>query len=144
MQRFTEDALRIMRAIRLSAQLGYEIEPETLRAASALAPNLRRISSERIREELEKTLLSDRPDLLRTAWAAGITKEFIPEFDRCMETDQINPHHCYTVGEHILKGVSLVRKDRISHCGRGGDRSFPRTRGSGLQSGEDHPAAAQI
>ena len=95
-QRFTEDALRIMRAIRLSAQLGYEIEPETLRAASALAPNLRRISSERIREELEKTLLSDRPDL-----------------DRCMETDQINPHHCYTVGEHILKGVSLVRKDRI-------------------------------
>ena len=112
-QRFTEDALRIMRAIRFSAQLGYEIEPETLRAASALAPNLRRISSERIREELEKTLVSDRPELLRTAWAAGITKEFIPEFDRCMETDQINPHHCYTVGEHILKGVSLVRKDRI-------------------------------
>ena len=112
-QRFTEDALRIMRAIRFSAQLGYEIEPETLRAASALAPNLRRISSERIREELEKTLVSDRPELLRTAWAAGITKEFIPEFDRCMETDQINPHHCYTVGEHSLKGVSLVRKDRI-------------------------------
>ena len=96
-QRFTEDALRIMRAIRFSAQLGYEIDPETLRAASAL----------------EKTLLSDRPELLRTAWEAGITKEFIPEFDRCMETDQINPHHCYTVGEHILKGVSLVRKDRI-------------------------------
>ena len=80
-QRFTEDALRIMRAIRFSAQL--------------------------------KTLVSDRPELLRTAWAAGITKEFIPEFDRCMETDQINPHHCYTVGEHILKSVSLVRKDRI-------------------------------
>ena len=112
-QRFTEDALRIMRAIRFSAQLGYEIEPETLKAASALAPNLRRISSERIREELEKTLLSERPELLRTAWAAGITKEFIPEFDRCMETDQINPHHCYTVGEHILKGVSLVRKDKV-------------------------------
>jgi tRNA nucleotidyltransferase (CCA-adding enzyme) len=102
-----------MRAIRFSAQLGYEIEPETLKAASALAPNLRRISSERIREELEKTLLSERPELLRTAWAAGITKEFIPEFDRCMETDQINPHHCYTVGEHILKGVSLVRRDKI-------------------------------
>ena len=112
-QRFTEDALRIMRAIRFSAQLGYEIEPETLKAASALAPNLRRISSERIREELEKTLLSERPELLRTAWAAGITKEFIPEFDRCMETDQINPHHCYTVGEHILKGVSLVRRDKV-------------------------------
>ena len=112
-QRFTEDALRIMRAIRFSAQLGYEIEPGTLKAAEILAPNLQKISSERIREELEKTLLSDRPELLRTAWEAGITKEFIPEFDRCMETDQINPHHCYTVGEHILKGVSLVRKDRV-------------------------------
>lgn len=112
-QRFTEDALRIMRAIRFSAQLGYEIEPGTLKAAEILAPNLRKISSERIREELEKTLLSDRPELLRTAWEAGITKEFIPEFDRCMETDQINPHHCYTVGEHILKGVSLIRKDRV-------------------------------
>ena len=112
-QRFTEDALRIMRAIRFSAQLGYEIEPGTLKAAEILAPNLQKISSERIREELEKTLVSDRPELLRTAWAAGITKEFIPEFDRCMETDQINPHHCYTVGEHILKSVSLVRKDRI-------------------------------
>ena len=64
-------------------------------------------------DPVQKTLVSDRPELLRTAWAAGITKEFIPEFDRCMETDQINPHHCYTVGEHILKSVSLVRKDRI-------------------------------
>ena len=82
-QRFTEDALRIMRAIRFSAQLGYEIEPGTLKAAEILAPNLQKISSERIREELEKTLVSDRPELLRTAWAAGITKEFIPEFDRC-------------------------------------------------------------
>ncbi len=111
--RFTEDALRILRAIRFSAQLGYEIEPETLRAASELAPNLRKISSERIREELEKTLLSDRPDLLRTAWKAGITKQFIPEFDRCMETPQNNPHHCYTVGEHILRSVRLVRGDKI-------------------------------
>ena len=112
-QRFNEDALRIMRAIRFSAQLGYEIEPATLSAASMLAPNLKKISWERIREELEKTLLSDRPELLRTAWKAGITREFIPEFDRCMEMPQNNPHHCYTVGEHILKGVSLVRSDKV-------------------------------
>ena len=113
MQRFSEDALRIMRAVRFSAQLGYEIEKETLSAASVLAPNLRKISSERIREELEKTLMSDRPDLLTTAWKAGITKEFLPEFDLCMETPQNNPHHCYTVGEHTLKGVSLIRKDKV-------------------------------
>ena len=48
-QRFTEDALRIMRAIRFSAQLGYESEPGTLKAAEILAPNLQKISSERIR-----------------------------------------------------------------------------------------------
>lgn len=113
LQRFSEDALRIMRAIRFSAQLGYEIDGATLEAASALAPNLRKISAERIRDELEKTLMSDRPDYLRTAWQAGITKEFLPEFDACMETPQNNPHHCYTVGEHILKGVSLVRKDKV-------------------------------
>ena len=113
LQRFSEDALRIMRAVRFSAQLGYRIDPETLRAASQLAPNLKKISWERIRDELEKTLMSDRPDLLRTAYEAGITKEFLPEFDRCMEMHQNNPHHCYTVGEHILKGLSLVRKDRV-------------------------------
>ena len=48
-QRFSEDALRILRAIRFSAQLGYRIEEETLRAASELAPTLRKISAERIR-----------------------------------------------------------------------------------------------
>ena len=65
LQRFSEDALRIMRAVRFSAQLGYRIDPETLRAASQLAPYLKKISWERIRDELEKTLMSDRPDLLR-------------------------------------------------------------------------------
>ena len=112
-QRFSEDALRIMRAFRFSAQLGYEIEPGTLSACTRLASTLQKISAERIREELEKTLMSDRPQMLRTAYEAGITKEFLPEFDVCMETPQNNPHHCYTVGEHILKGISGTRKDKV-------------------------------
>ena len=112
-QRFSEDALRILRAIRFSAQLGYRIEDETLRAASELAVNLRKISAERIRVELEKTITSDHPSLLRTAYEAGITAMFLPEFDQCMETRQNNPHHCYTVGEHILKSMELIRNDRI-------------------------------
>ena len=112
-QRFSEDALRILRAIRFSAQLGYRIEEETLRAASELAPTLRKISAERIRVELEKTITSDHPDLLRTAYEAGITAIFLPEFDLCMETRQNNPHHCYTVGEHTLKGMELIRNDRV-------------------------------
>ena len=113
MQRFSEDALRIMRAVRFSAQLGYEIEPATLAAAKTLAPTLQKISSERLRDELEKILLSDRPDYLRKAYEAGITRQFLPEFDRCMETPQVNPHHCYTVGEHTLKGITLIRSDKI-------------------------------
>ena len=113
MQRFSEDALRIMRAVRFSAQLGYEIEPGTFHAAQTLAPTLNRISSERIRDELEKTIMSDRPDYLRKAREAGITRQFLPEFDLCMETPQVNPHHCYTVGEHTLKGLTLIRRDKI-------------------------------
>lgn len=112
-QRFSEDALRIMRAFRFSAQLGYDIDPDTLEAAEKLAPNLKKISAERIQSELEKILISDRPDVLKLAWKTGVTKQFLPEFDRCMETDQNNPHHCYTVGGHILESVRAIRNDRV-------------------------------
>ena len=113
MQRFTEDALRILRAFRFAAQLGYGIDPDTLRAASELSQNLSKISSERIRDELEKILLSDNPDILMKAYEAGITAVFLPEFDVCMETPQNTPHHCYNVGEHTIWSVARIRKDRI-------------------------------
>ncbi len=58
--RFTEDALRILRAVRFSAQLGFEIEKETYQAISAIAPNLEHVSKERILAELGKLLLSGR------------------------------------------------------------------------------------
>lgn len=61
MERFTEDALRIMRAIRFAAQLNFTIEEETWRALSAIAPNLSHVSKERIQTELTKTLLSGNP-----------------------------------------------------------------------------------
>jgi len=112
-ERFTEDALRIMRAVRFSAQFGYSIEEETKRAIGLLAPNLKNISAERIQVELVKLLTSDHPDYLRIAYETGITKEFLPEFDLCMETEQVNPHHCYTVGEHILHSLSHVKADKI-------------------------------
>lgn len=62
MERFTEDALRILRAIRFSAQLGFEIEDNTYRALSVIAPNLAHVSKERIQVELTKTLLSEHPE----------------------------------------------------------------------------------
>ena len=107
-ERFTEDALRMMRAIRFSAQLGYEIEEGTKEAIRKLAGNLRNISAERIQVELVKLLVSPHPDYLRTAYETGVTKVVLPEFDACMETPQVHPHHCYNVGEHILKSLKEV------------------------------------
>ena len=113
LERFTEDALRIMRAVRFSAQLGFSIEEETRKALKVLAPNLKHVSAERIQVELVKLLMSPHPDYLRTAYEAGITAEFLPDFDACMETSQNTPHHCYTVGEHILHSLCHVRADRV-------------------------------
>lgn len=112
-ERFGEDALRIMRAIRFSAQLGYSIEEETCEAIKELAPTLEAISAERIRVELEKLLVSPHPDYLRQAYEMGITKVILPEFDRCMETAQNHPHHMYNVGEHVLHSLDKVEPDRI-------------------------------
>ena len=111
--RFEEDALRMMRAVRFSAQLGYEIENETKAAIKVLAGNLANISAERIQVELVKLLVSNHPDYLRTAYETGMTKVFFPEFDKAMETKQNNPHHIYTVGEHMLQSLNHVRNDKV-------------------------------
>lgn len=111
-ERFSEDALRMMRAVRFSAQLGYEIEPATKAAIRKLAPNLTHVSAERIQVELVKLVESMHPDYLRVAYETGITRVVLPEFDRCMETEQHNPHHCYTVGEHMLHSMLAVSSNR--------------------------------
>lgn len=112
-ERFTEDALRMLRAIRFSAQLGYRIEENTLAAIHKLAGNLEKISAERIQTELLKLMVSPHPDYLRTAYECGVTKVFFPEFDLAMETPQNHPHHCYNVGEHILHSLIEVPADKV-------------------------------
>lgn len=111
-ERFGEDALRMMRAVRFSAQLGYGMEERTKAAVKEMAENLRNISAERIQTELVKLLTSPRPEDLRICYETGITRVILPEFDRCMETEQENPHHCYTVGEHILHSLNGVKADK--------------------------------
>lgn len=111
-ERFTEDALRILRAVRFSAQLGFELEEQTARAVSRLAPRLELISAERIQAELVKLLESPHPEYIGKAWKYGITAVILPEFDRAMETPQKNPHHCYNVGEHTLAALQNVEKDK--------------------------------
>lgn len=111
--RFSEDALRIMRAIRFAAQLDYSIEEKTEEAIRELAPTLSRISVERIQTELVKMLVSDHPEYIRKAWELGVTKQFIPEFDAAMVTEQNNPNHAYSVGEHTLKVLEGVPADKV-------------------------------
>lgn len=112
-ERFTEDALRIMRAVRFSAQLGYHIEEKTAHAIKRLAGSLNKISAERIQTELVKLVTSPHPDELLTAYEMGITKVVLPEFDRCMETMQHNRHHCYSVGIHTIESMKAVRGDKV-------------------------------
>lgn len=111
-ERFNEDALRILRAIRFSAQLGYTIEGQTRAAIQELAGNLSQISAERIQVELVKLLVSDHPDYLRDAYEMGVTKVILPEFDVMMETPQNHPHHQYNVGEHTLHTLLEVEADK--------------------------------
>lgn len=112
-ERFREDALRIMRAIRFSAQLGYHIEEKTEEAIRKQAPDLKNISAERIRTELTKLLLSEHPDYLRIMYETGVMQVIFPEFIRAMETKQNNPHHCYDVGQHILYSLKQTPAEQI-------------------------------
>lgn len=112
-ERFGEDALRMLRAIRFSAQLGYELEAATRDAISRLAPSLEKISAERIQAELVKLLVSPHPAYLREACKLGVTKVFLPEFDLMMKTEQKHPHHMYSVGEHTLHSMENIEPDRI-------------------------------
>ncbi len=111
--RFSEDALRIMRAVRFAAQLDYTIEEKTQEAIRELAGTLSKISAERIQVELIKLLTSDHPEFLKLAWELGITKVILPEFDRAMESEQNNPNHAYSVGEHSLKVMQYLPPDKV-------------------------------
>ncbi len=113
MERFSEDALRMMRAVRFAAQLGYKIEHGTRDAIKALAPTLSKISAERIQVELVKLLVSDNPGEIRELYETGITAIILPEFDLCMKTEQNSLHHIYTVGEHIVRTVEAIRADKV-------------------------------
>lgn len=112
-ERFSEDVLRILRGIRFAAQLGFSIEEETRQGMKELAPTLQNISAERVQVELIKMIVSTRPELLRDAYELGITKQFLPEFDRLMMTEQETPHHMYNVGEHTLQAMRNIRSDKV-------------------------------
>lgn len=113
MERFSEDALRILRAVRFSAQLSCSIEKNTADAVRALAPTLKNISAERIQVELVKLLTSNHPELIQDAYELGITKVILPEWDAMVGVEQNTPHHKYDVADHTLHALKNVKKDKI-------------------------------
>ena len=112
-ERFDEDALRILRAIRFSAQLNFKIDEKTKEAMQTRAKYLKDISAERIQVELTKLLTSNHPEKLIDAKELGITKIVLPEFDRMIETEQNNPHHCYNVGIHTIHAMKHIKANAV-------------------------------
>jgi tRNA nucleotidyltransferase (CCA-adding enzyme) len=113
-ERFDEDALRILRAIRFAGQLDFTIERDTKYAMITRAVHLQDISAERIRVELDKLLTSGHPERLIDAYVMGITAYILPEFDKMMEQPQNNPYHLYNVGVHSMEAVKNI--EPVSVC----------------------------
>lgn len=111
--RFREDALRMLRAVRFSVVLGFSIEEKTAAAIKKYAVMIKRISSERIREELEKILRSENPGGIIRLHELGLLQYIIPELDVCFSVKQKNKYHLYNVGEHIIHAVSSTPDDII-------------------------------
>ena len=111
-ERFSEDALRILRAVRFSAQLDFPIEPDTAKAVKELAPNLKNISAERIQTELVQLLTSPHPERIQDACELGITKVVLPEWDAMVGVKQNTIHHKYDVAEHTLHTLKHVKRDK--------------------------------
>jgi len=103
-QRFQEDPLRTMRSIRFSSQLGFKIDHLTFVNIKCCNVLIQKISQERIRDELVKILLSDKPsEGIRLLSESGLLQHILPELQLCVGFDQHNKHHSKNVFNHILK-----------------------------------------
>ena len=111
--RFQEDALRMLRAIRFSAQLDFSIDTATLQSIKENATFIRNISQERVRMELTKILISSHPAHFQLLHTTGLLAWVLPEFEACFTTNQNNPYHIYNVANHTLTSVSHIENEVI-------------------------------
>lgn len=112
--RFNEDALRMMRAIRISCQLKFGIEENTLEAIGNCAELIAKASQERVRDELVKILTSEQPTAgIRLLQETGILKFILPELEACFNFQQHNSYHDKDVFEHILTVLENTPNDLI-------------------------------
>lgn len=111
--RFKEDALRIMRALRFAARFGFEIETETASAIHKCRNLLKNISVERIREEFTEIICGEYPDKILRSYR-DVVAVFIPEITLCFDFEQHSPYHRYDVWEHTIHAVRACRnKEKI-------------------------------
>lgn len=108
--RFTEDALRILRAIRFCAQLGFSIEEKTKNAIASIAPNLAKVSKERIQTELTKLLLSDHPEQILMVKETGISQYVTEEFPQAFKS--WIPASLKADPNPPLQSLSALRKEK--------------------------------
>lgn len=105
-QRFNEDALRMMRAIRFSAQFGYTIESETLNAIANNSDLIKKISKERVRDEFVKMIMSDNPMVgMVMLEKVNILGHILPVFSKTIGVSQNKQAHKYDVWEHLLRSL---------------------------------------
>ena len=142
--RFDEDALRIMRAVRFAAQLGFSIEDNTVSAIKNHAERLKLISAERIRDELIKLLMSPNPHYIKYACDYGITAVILPEYDHIRGVAQNTRYHIYDVEEHTLKALCSIDNDEILRVAMlihdFGKPDVKTTSDKGVDSFKGHPA----
>lgn len=110
--RFGEDALRILRALRFASVLGYTIDADTENAIHEMKNTLSALSGERVLSEIKKLLCGDNVFEILTDYSDVICT-VIPELQKSVGFDQHNPHHIYTVYEHISRTVAALPKDPI-------------------------------
>ncbi len=110
---FTEDPLRMLRAVQFAARFDFEIEPETYRALTERVTLIQTVSAERIAEELTKLLtLADKPSIgFRLMQKSGLLREILPELETCVGVDQPGGFHKYDVFEHVIRCIDECDKN---------------------------------
>lgn len=112
--RFSEDALRMMRAVRITTQLGFTIEKNTFEAIQKNAPLINKIARERVKEELFKLIgSSNASDGMLIFKNSGLMAEILPEMEKCFGVEQKSPgrHHIYDVGTHLLMSLKFCKSE---------------------------------
>lgn len=111
--RFTEDALRILRAVRFSAQLDFRIEDETYEAISLIAPNLEKVSKERIATELTKLLLSGHPEKMKRVSDTGASRYISEPFFKAavLSKGELRPLGCLPAVKY-MRWAGVLRREQ--------------------------------